>query len=275
MKDKISRHLMRTKLFTFFAHFVLFFCAGSVFAGEFLPRGRVFFRPQAEHGFSLLSPDHAVNKPGMMAVQPDVLFPLASNTGIIVASHSLTLYPGAMLKFDGSRFMLLGGRILIENDNQETDPIEIVGSRFSARLYHGSFLAEMTPENTFWLAMQKQGDGWLKDQSRKIVEFKPGTEVELPPFSESKVKDSLSPRWDVPPELAVISDIEAVFSEPAIANDDVETGSDDLASGPAELATDSADLDQASDSPEESYDSENTEPSEDSAASEIEESEGQ
>lgn len=179
-------------------------------------KGNLFFRTQAGREFNRVKSEFQLKEPALISAPPDSLFPLATGSTIEIASFSLTVFPGSTLKVAGRNLNLLKGRIKITGDNPESSSLRIGDAKFSAEIYHGDFLLEVTPEDDFWMAMSKKGEAWLKDRSRRVVEFQPGSEVHIPLFGKTIVKERLSSRWEKAPEVSVIDNVAAVFSpEPA------------------------------------------------------------
>lgn len=199
---------------------------GKVFGKE--PAGRVFARMPGTFSVKDFS--------GIISVPPDSLFPLATDSMIILGSHTITLYPGAMVKILSGTFQPVLGRIAITNENLKSDPLVFCGERFSGQFHTGRLLIEITPEKTAWFAMEKKGTAWIKDFERRIVEFQPGTELEVPPFSPGKTNERLSSRWSNPPAVSVIRNVNAVFSNKVLKNSDDATADD----GKNEFAADAA-----------------------------------
>lgn len=186
---------------------------------------------QKKSGEQLNFPEHTI-----FAVPPFLKEPLATNSKLIIASHSITLFPGATIKIAGGILYPLAGRISFSNENKEIAPIVLRGARYFCQYFHGELLVEVTPENTTWILMQNKGSGWVKDLTRKIVELQSGSEVEIPPFKPTKVREIPGSRWAKPPECAVVSNVNAVFypalgdktasDEPSLDGTEEETASD-------------------------------------------------
>ncbi len=197
-----------------FALLVLLVCSGSCLAMEdgFSLKGNLFYRYQADEAFKKVEDGFCPTGSFFLSTAPDTLFPLATDSSIQNASFSIILFPGTLLKVDRRTLRLLGGRIQIKSDEPLQEPLEFVHSRFVIQFYQGEMLFEVTPLQHAWLAMLKTGEGWLKDLSRRVVVLKPGTEIEVPLFGETVVKERISSRWQSAPEVSVVSDVAAVFS---------------------------------------------------------------
>lgn len=202
--------------------------------------GSFFFKPLKMHRFEALASESILLGPGTISVLPDTIFPLATSSRLIIGSTSIVLYPGAVMKIDAGLFQPLAGRFFINNENEASDHVSFGNQRFLARFYTGEYLLEITPRNTVWIAMRKSGEGWVKDFERRIVEFQPGTEVEIPPFSSTVVKEIISSRWEKAPEGAVVRDVAAVFSK--------TLPEDESASETAKIASDTENVEDDEDS---------------------------
>ncbi|GEM_PF-5979835 len=202
--------------------------------------GSFFFKPLKMRSFELLASESILPGLGTISVLPDTIFPLATSSRLIIGSTSITLYPGAMLKINAGLFQPLSGRFLINNENEASDHVAFGNRRFMARFYTGEYLLEITPRNTVWIAMRKSGEGWVKDFERRIIEFQPGTEVEIPPFSSTVVKETISSRWEKAPEMAVVREVAAVFSK--------TLPKDDLASETGQIASETETAEEVKDS---------------------------
>lgn len=200
--------------------------------------GNLYLRPQNGQAFEKVAPGQTLAA-GIISAPPDTLFPLATGSSLQIGSFSVILYPGATLRIEEKGMRLLGGRIKVSNENVAAESLRFIAAKYHAELYHGEYLLEVSPDGDHWLAALKKGEGWVKDRSRRLVEFQPGTEVQVPLFSETLVKERLSPRWEQPPQVAVLDDVAAVFSA-AQPENEVASGSEDNIG--AEVASASDDM---------------------------------
>lgn len=263
---------MKSRLFLVIAvPFFIFSGLVAGFAGDAIScHGNLYLRKQIGQAFEKVAAGQILET-GIISAPPDTLFPLATGSSLQIGSCSVILYPGTTLRIEEKGMRLLGGRIKVSNDNAAAEPLRFISAKFHAELYHGEYLLEVSPDGDNWLAMMKKGEGWMKDRSRRVVEFQPGTEIQVPLFSETLVKERLSPRWEQPPQVAVVDDVAAVFSA-AQPENEVASGGEDMAE--SEVASASEDMsltETASASEELAEESEATEESE--AAEEAEESE--
>ena len=185
----------------------------SAISNELSLEGKLFYRYQAEENFKKVENGACPTGSFYLLAAPDTLFPMATGSSIQNASFSIILYPGALLNVDSGKLRLLGGRIQVKSEEPLQEPIKFVDSRFVIQFYQGEMLFEMTPLRHAWLAMIKTGEGWLKDRSRRVVVLQPGTEIEIPLFGETVVKERIGSRWQKAPEVAVVEDVAAVFSD--------------------------------------------------------------
>ncbi|MDN5278138.1 MAG: hypothetical protein PWR01_2103 [Clostridiales bacterium] len=174
--------------------------AGNEF--EAVPEGSFFFADES-----------------LIAVAPNLKMPLATDSYISFASHTMVLYPGAVFKVKDYGFRLLNGRINLTSQEQELEPVVFRGAKYFFQYSHGDFFLEVTPKDTSWFLMRNKGSAWVKDFSRTVVEFLPGTEIEIPRFGQMKVSERPGSRWELPPECSVLKDAEAVFAIEKKADD--------------------------------------------------------
>ena len=201
-------------------HYILIFSAFLIFVisanGEekqYHEPDYVYHQPAGEVGFTRLDlKADGFLADGVYMAKPLLKTPLASDTVLNISSHSLTLYPGAVIKKKSNHLSVLGGRVMVESDNKRLDPLIFKSKRYLCHYNYGKLLIETTPLKNSWILMKKNGSAWVKTSSRKIIELQVGTEVEIPLFGAVNIGERPSPRWNLAPEVAVVKDVRSVFS---------------------------------------------------------------
>jgi hypothetical protein len=218
--------------------FFLFFflLTPEIFSAEIKPFGNLFYRPQGRSEFKKIDKSFELNGETLLTVPPELKMPLASDSGFLIGSCSVVLFPGSVLKLNDKTFFPLQGRIKLSSSHAQE--ILIKGLKFSCGYLEGDLLVEVTPEQTAWLLLLKKGQVWLKDFARKVVNFEPSTEVEIPRFGPTRVRQRPSARWGLSPENAVIPDVEAVFSSGKSVEEKNASETKGLASETEELTSD-------------------------------------
>jgi hypothetical protein len=123
---------------------------------------------------------------------------VASST-ISLASHSISLFPGSLLKFSKGKFVPLIGRFQMLG-KKHADNLVIQTGKFILELKEGEVLLERTKSGDLYIAIQKGGDVLVKEFNRLIHEPAVGTELFFPRFGEMKTNSRISNRWKETPE---------------------------------------------------------------------------
>ncbi|GAB4275576.1 MAG: hypothetical protein Kow0029_16870 [Candidatus Rifleibacteriota bacterium] len=188
----------------------------SVAASEMTVHGNVFIKKDLQKDFIKCSEKlKDLNAPLMLTVPAELKNPVATDSFVLLASTTITIFPGSIIKYDKGIFVPLMGRFIVSAE-KETEPLIFRGSRFYCEYHSGEMAIEITPKNHVYIAMSGYGTAWVKDSDRKIFNFQPGTEVHLPPFAHTEVQERLSGLWSQPPECAVVRNIQEVFSPTAV-----------------------------------------------------------
>jgi hypothetical protein len=213
---------MKHKSFILIVFFLLL--VGFTSAAEEKPKANlhpVFFQAPGEVGFSRIDIKNTLSLPdGAYMAKPVLKSPLASDTVLNISSHTITLFPGAVLKKRRNKLKVLAGRIMIETDNKNVEPIVFAAKRYLCQFNYGKLLIETTPMNDSWILMKNNGSAWIKTSNRKIIELQAGNEIEIPLFGAVNVGERPGSRWNFAPETAVVKDVKAIFAptpEPAKA----------------------------------------------------------
>ncbi len=243
---------MKNRINVWFIILLLASLAVQLSAAELSFSGPVFYRlPAAVSFLPVQEIDKSFPDETVFAVMPNTKFPLATESRVLIASHSVVMYPGAVIRVDNGVLFPLSGRLSFLNEDESGADLVIRGEKFLALYRLGELHVEITPEQNVWLVMTNNGKAWLKDHQRKVVDFQPGTEVYIPRFGSSKVKQRASSRWMSPPEIAVVSDVASVFypeqqTEHASASQDIASDSLDLQTDPSLVASDAIELEASS-----------------------------
>ncbi|MGM0599318.1 MAG: hypothetical protein ACQETH_05825 [Candidatus Rifleibacteriota bacterium] len=174
---------------------------------------RIYFQDLGEVGFSKIeSKRDILLADGIYMSEPRLKSPLATDTALNISSHTVTLFPGAVIKKAENNLMVLSGRIMVESVDKNLKPIIFRGKRYLCHYNYGKLLIETTPLKNTWFLMKNNGSAWIKTFSRKIIDLQAGTEVEVPLFGAVNVDERPGSRWNFAPENAVVKDVKAVFS---------------------------------------------------------------
>ncbi len=124
----------------------------------------------------------------------------ASNSLLILDSHNIKLYPGAVFKISKGSFIPMAGRFEFSSEEKTaTSTINIVANNCNAGYRYGHFLVEVTPDNGIFFAMKNKGLAWVKDIYRKVFELKQGQQVHIPLFGQSKLRNTIEAFWGKEP----------------------------------------------------------------------------
>jgi hypothetical protein len=230
------------------------FFSVQISATELYFSGSVFYRlPSAVNFLPVPEKEKTFPDETVFAVPPRTKRPLATGSRVLIASHSVVMYPGAVIRVGDGELFPLSGRISFGSEDDVGDDLIIRGEKFMTLYRFGELHVEITPEQDAWLVMTNNGKAWLKDHQRKVVDFQPGTEIYIPRFGNSKVKQRASSRWISPPEIAVVPDVVAVFypeqqAKQASGSQEIASDSEALLADPVLNAGNTEELDAISES---------------------------
>lgn len=160
--------------------------------------GNLYARFPGSKDFLLATDTQAIVHGTILLAIPDVNHPVASNTFLVIGSHSVTLFPGALVRLLPRGLYHLAGRIEL-NSEQSWQPLLIFAAKFYLQYGSGNLLSEVTPDSGTYVAMRGKGDAFIKDQNRKIIELEADQEVFFPLFGQVKIQGRLSSFWDGAP----------------------------------------------------------------------------
>ena len=199
--------------------------------------GSLFLQTPDSKGFFPLT-EESMAEPlafGIYAVRNDINFPLATDTFFFSASSTMTLFPGAVIKFDKYGFKPLAGRIQISGDDLR-DRFIVRNRKFELLIEKGNVLIEVTPDEGTFIAVRDETSGIVKTFDRKIIELENASEIHFPLFGREKVSRRLSSFWESAP-----SSFSALrLPENENLNNVSATGSEDLEAGL--ISTDTSNL---------------------------------
>lgn len=148
----------------------------------------------------------------ILKASPSFKHKLASNTKVLIGSHTITMFPGALLKIGKSGIIPMLGRFDIRNTNENTPSILFTTTKFSCEFCHGKIIIEMCPNGDSHIACPKQVKAWIKEKNRKINVLEAGTEMFFPAFGLSKSQSIISARWSQSPAGYANIDVTAAKS---------------------------------------------------------------
>lgn len=183
---------------------VLFLTAQIAFAAEegllsqILLTGSFFCRHPDCVAFSPYVAGEKLPANSILVVRSSIENPLATNSALLVGSHTVTFYPGASVRLMNNGIMPLSGRFSITS-SEAAEPVNIFADRFSGSMLDGSLLIEITPDDGAYVAMKNAGSAWFKDRERKVFELNNTRELHFPLFGKTLEQSSLSGFWSVSP----------------------------------------------------------------------------
>lgn len=134
----------------------------------------------------------------IILVRPDVRQPLASDSQLIIGSHSITLFPGSSARLTRGGLYPLSGRLEIKTELPSA-PIYIHGKKFFLQYESGHLMIEVTPDSGTYLVMRNKGQAFVKDLDRQIVELETDQEIYFPIFGTMKINSRQSSFWSLAP----------------------------------------------------------------------------
>ena len=166
-----------------------------------------------------------------------------ASSAIEVGSHTISIYPGALLKYSLGKFVPLVGRFSISGKKQ-TEKIIFQTDKFVMEMGQGEVLLEVTKLGGIYVAVKRNTDIFIKEFNRVVHEPTAGTELFFPMFGEVKTSSRISSRWRETPEgYAKVDELpESSLEKSEKKNKKLEKPVDiDNGSGTAELKEDSED----------------------------------
>lgn len=131
---------------------------------------------------------------------PDNQNPLATDSAIIIGSHTITLFPAASLRLTKEGIVPLTGRINLNTQEENSPPLFIDTRKCHGEYYYGNLFIEMDPEDNIFIAMQNTGKAWFKDTSLTLFELNDSYELLFPLYGLATSKRKLSTFWNSPPK---------------------------------------------------------------------------
>lgn len=131
---------------------------------------------------------------------PDKQNPLATDSAIIIGSHTITLFPAASLRLTKEGIVPLTGRINLNTQEENSPPLFIDTRKCHGEYYYGNLFIEMDPEDNIFIAMQNTGKAWFKDTSLTLFELNDSYELLFPLYGLATSKRKLSTFWNSPPK---------------------------------------------------------------------------
>ena len=158
-----------------------------------------FCRPASGTAFIPIPPDGKTPPAGsLLTVRSSFENPVATNSELLVGSHTVTFYPGATVRLLENGLYPISGRLTIMSQ-PASEPLNLLAQRFSGAILSGNLLIEVTPDEGTYIAMKKKGSAWFKDRARKIFELKNTGQLHFPLFGETVDQPELSGLWSLPP----------------------------------------------------------------------------
>lgn len=130
---------------------------------------------------------------------PNSIAPLATDSMVLIGSHTLILYPASSIKILKDGFIPLSGRIELNDEDENCHGLKFCSKKYVGEYVYGNLKIEVTPDSGTFFAMFGEGYAWIKNISRKTVELKRNTELYFPLYGESTTSKSLSGFWNDKP----------------------------------------------------------------------------
>ncbi len=134
----------------------------------------------------------------ILTVRSSVENPAATDSAVLLGSHTITFYPGASIRLLDNGIMPLSGRLAIIS-TEAAEAINIFAARFSGAMLDGCLLIEITPDDGAYVAMKSAGSAWFKDRERKVFELNNARQLHFPLFGKTLEQNSPGGFWSLPP----------------------------------------------------------------------------
>ncbi len=192
------------------------------------PRSVTFERWEAE---DILVAD------SLLTVRSSVQVPLATDSAMTVGSHTITFFPGAMIRLLKNGIYPVAGRLKIVSA-EASEPLNLFARKFSGAITDGTLLIEVTPDNGIFVKLENNGAAWFKDLGRNIFELNHSQQLHFQMFGETLTQSNPSGFWSGPPgsfsSLRPKFDTEPALNDQDLGGEDVrsEESSEDVAPSP-------------------------------------------
>lgn len=172
-------------------------CAASGFASQLRCFGDFYLRQPSGVRFTLLNPETRLSENSILTVPASAENPLASDSYLMLGSHTLVCYPGTTIKILSDSITPVLGRLEIISKGS-SEPLRIQAKKYSGEILDGNLLVEVTPDSGTFVAMRGKGDAWFKDLSRQIFALNSGSQLHFPLFGPTR-EESIGSFWSEPP----------------------------------------------------------------------------
>ncbi|MDD3001299.1 MAG: hypothetical protein PHF29_06060 [Candidatus Riflebacteria bacterium] len=163
-------------------------------------KGNVLVRTPFSVYYEWLPEDAKIPENSVIQVIPDAQNPLASDSAVVIGSHTITLFPAASLRLTKEGITPLTGRINLNTQEENFPPVVINTRKCHGEYYYGNLFIEMDPEDNIFIAMQDNGKAWFKDNSLTVYELNDSFELLFPLYGATTSKRRVSSFWKESPK---------------------------------------------------------------------------
>ncbi len=171
----------------------------SVFMGNLRLLGDFYLRRPSGVRFSLLrsNDEEPLTKNSILTVRSSAEYPMATDSRILIGSHTLVCYPGTTLKILSDAITPILGRLEIIS-REASEPLRILTGKYSGEILDGNVILEVTPDSGTFVVMRDKGNAWFKDMYRRVFVLQPGSQLHFPLFGQTR-EETAGSFWTAPP----------------------------------------------------------------------------